>query len=886
MPKYDMHVISHTHWDREWYLPFQRFRMMLVDLVDGLLDILDKDPDYKYFNFDGQTIVLEDYLQIRPHKRAILEKYIKEGRILVGPWYQLNDEYLVSGEATVRSLLIGHRVAKEFGPVMKVGYLPDQFGNIGQMPQILQGFGIDNAIFGRGYRGGHDRKMELYWESPDGSQVLTSFMAHWYNNAQRFPSDTDEAVKYTEHIRDSMKVISHIDQLLLMNGVDHLNAQPDLSGIIARVNEKLDGDKLVHSTMPAYIDALKEALKKSKVKLDTYKGELREDRDNQILAGTLSSRIYIKQANERSQTALEKYAEPAASFAYMLGSDYPQDFLTYAWKLLMQNHPHDSICGCSVDQVHKEMMPRFDQVQQVAEDLTIRALSSISEKLKTDTDSLVVHNTLNWARTDKVTAEIYYQLGEPDRTRAEADMSKDVKAVRILDDKGKEVPHAVIDSRIMPRLMLKPDQLPEHVIVRQFEIEFVAEDIPACGYRTYKIEKIDRKLPVHESVASAAYWDNALDNEYLRLSLINGSLVLERLEDSEDLPVGDVYSNLNLFEDMGDVGDEYLYTKPVNDTVVTSLGENANVSIIRRDPVSATYKLETTLSVPAEAAINGLSRSEAKVDIPITSYVTVTRGVPRVDIKTVVSNKAKNHRLRVLFPTGIDTNVSYSEGQFDVIERKVGVPDDWRKAATFYPQQSWVDVNDGERGLCIINKGLPEYEVYEDAGRTIALTLLRSVGHLAEGYTVDDEKPLIYITPEAQCIGEYTFEYSVYPHTGDWKDAQVWKQAHQHNVPLRAVQTGAHEGSLPVKNSFVETSSPELIISAIKKAEDSNMLVVRFFNPTSGAIKNAWVKVQGAKSAKLLNMNEEVIGDMKFKDGKASPEVGAKKIITLGFELG
>ena len=886
MPKYNMHVISHTHWDREWYLPFQGFRMMLVDLVDNLFDILERDPDYKYFNFDGQTIVLEDYLQIKPENREKLTNYIKEGRIVIGPWYQLNDEYLVSGESTIRSLLVGHRVAKEFGPVMKVGYLPDQFGNIGQMPQILQGFGIDNAIFGRGLRGVPDQKMEFNWESPDGTQVLTSFMAHWYNNAQRFPSDTEDAVKYTERIRDGLKVISHIDQLLLMNGVDHLDAQPDLSDIMARVNEKLDGDKLIHSTMPAYMDALKEAIRKSKAKLDVHTGELRVDRDGQILAGTLSSRMYIKQANERSQTALERYAEPSASFAYMLGSQYPQGFLTYSWKLLMQNHPHDSICGCSIDQVHREMMPRFDQVQHVAERLTVRAQSAISEKIKTDSDSVVVHNTLNWIRTDKVNAQLDYQLTGPDGTRAEADMSKDVKAVRILDDKGKEVPHAVIDSRIMPKLILKPNELPEHVIVRHIEIEFVAEDIPACGYRTYKIEKIDRNLPAHESVASAAYWDNAFDNEFLRLSLINGSLVLERLEDSEDLPVGDVYSNLNLFEDMGDVGDEYHYNKPTTDTVVTSLGANPNVSIIRRDPVSATYKLETTISIPAEAAINELSRSESKVDMPITSYVTVTRGVPRVDIKTVVNNKAKNHRLRVLFPTGIDTNVSYSEGQFDVIERTVGVPDDWRKAATFYPQQSWVDVNDGERGLCIINKGLPEFEVYEDAGRTIALTLLRCTGHLAEGFTIDDEKPDHYIVPEAQCIGEHTFEYSIYPHTGDWQEAQVWKQAHQHNVPLRAVHTGAHEGSLPAKYSFVETSHPELIISAIKKAEDSDMLVVRFYNPTPSAIKNAWVKVQGAKSAKLLNMNEEVIGDVKFKDAKASPEVGAKKIITLGFEVG
>ena len=155
-----LHVISHTHWDREWYFTFQKFRVRLVDLIDHVLDILDSDPDYNCFNLDGQTIVLEDYLQIKPENRERIARYVREGKILVGPWYQLNDEFLVSGESTVRSLLIGHRISREFGATMKLGYLPDQFGNISQMPQIFNGFGIDTAIFGRGLQLVGDRKME------------------------------------------------------------------------------------------------------------------------------------------------------------------------------------------------------------------------------------------------------------------------------------------------------------------------------------------------------------------------------------------------------------------------------------------------------------------------------------------------------------------------------------------------------------------------------------------------------------------------------------------------------------------------------------------------------------------------------------------------------
>src|SRR5947209_17370698 len=258
---YVMHVVSHTHFDREWYLTFQQFRLRLVDLIDHLLDILDRDPEFRSFNLDAQTIVLEDYLQIRPHARPRLEKYIREGRLTVGPWYQLNDQFLTSGEATVRSLLVGHRIAGSFGGCLKIAYLPDQFGNLSQMPQILRGFGIDNAIVGRGYQMVGDRKMEFWWEGPDGSRVLGSLMAFWYNNAQRFPSDTEAAVKYTERLRDTMAPRSFSRHLLLMNGVDHLEAQPDVGRILNAVNQEFERrgseDRLVHSTLTQYVDALR-----------------------------------------------------------------------------------------------------------------------------------------------------------------------------------------------------------------------------------------------------------------------------------------------------------------------------------------------------------------------------------------------------------------------------------------------------------------------------------------------------------------------------------------------------------------------------------------------------------------------------------------------------
>ena len=839
-----LHVISHTHWDREWYLTYQQFRMRLVDLIDHVLDILDTDPEFKHFHLDGQTIVLEDYLQIRPQNERRLRKYVEDGRLLIGPWYQLNDESLVSGESTVRSLLIGHRIAADFGAVMKIGYLPDQFGNISQMPQIFREFGIDNCIFGRGLQLVDDEKMELYWQSPDGSEVISSLMAYWYNNAQRFPADIDEATEYTKAIVERMAPKAATDQLLLMNGVDHLEAQEGLPYILKRVNERLEGDKLIHSTMPAYIEAVKRYVADHKIELRHVKGELREDRGGSVLAGTLSSRMYLKQANCESEIWLEKYAEPSSAFAWMTGKEYPSDFLTYAWKLLMQNHPHDSICGCSIDQVHDEMMPRFAQVQQVAQELTNRSLEWVAGGIKTEGDSLVVFNPLSWSRTDRLTAEIEFPLGEPVRGRPTVDESRDVAAIELRDPEGNLVPYKLLNREILGKQVLSPIELPLAVMVRRFTIEFVAEDVPACGYKTYLINPAP-KVPEFEGKLTA-------DMLFLR--------------------------DLCALEDGGDVGDEYCYAKPIQDRLVEALGSSLNIEVIDHSPTSATVRLTAMLRLPEGA--DGAGRSEATVECPVTCCLTITAKSPRVDVVTEIENKARDHRLRVVFPSGIETDVAHAEGHFDVITRPIRPPKEWEGASTFFPQRSWVDLNDGQRGLTIINKGLPEYEVYDDEARTIALTLLRCVGRLSGG----GDTPTAIRTPGAQCLGKHRFEYAILPHKGTWQEARVWQQAHQHNVPMLAVQTGEHDGELPPEQSFVDISPPELIVTAIKKVEDRDALLVRFFNITDENIHEAKVKVQKAISARTVNLNEEPHNDLVMDaDGSVKLDVPAKKIVTIEF---
>ena len=281
------HIISHSHWDREWYLPYEHHHMLEVEFMDTLIKTLEEDADFKSFHLDGQTIMLEDYLQVRPEKKEVLKKLIKEKRIHVGPWYILQDEWLTSSEANIRNLQIGHRDAKEYGDVCKIGYFPDSFGNMGQAPQILKDANINTAVFGRGVKPtGFNNEVsdsnsyesqfsEMYWQSPDGSKVLGILFANWYNNGFEVPADEEGAKKYWEKKLSDAEKYASTNHLLFMNGCDHQPVQTDLSTAINIANDMYDNVEFIHSNFEDYVEEVNKELRED---LAVIKGELRSQR--------------------------------------------------------------------------------------------------------------------------------------------------------------------------------------------------------------------------------------------------------------------------------------------------------------------------------------------------------------------------------------------------------------------------------------------------------------------------------------------------------------------------------------------------------------------------------------------------------------------------------
>jgi alpha-mannosidase len=394
---YQVFVVSHTHWDREWYQPFQEFRIRLVTMVDKLLDILASDPNYRHFMLDGQTIVAEDYLQIRPEREPDIREQVQQGRLLIGPWYVLPDEFLVSPEALIRNLMLGQRVSRRFGEPMSVGYVPDTFGHISQLPQILAGFGICDAAI---WRGVPDLPTEFLWQSPDGTAVLNLYIRDGYGNLAWTPHDPDGFAQIVRQAVDRLVPHATTHTVLLMNGMDHVEPSPDLPALMTAAEERLPDLKLVHGTLPQYVAVVRAA----NPELLTVQSEFRCSQRSNIIPGVLSARMWIKQRNRACETLLEGWAEPFSAFAGSAGwetgksvnwetgpnppiyqsTNLPIYQLTrFAWRYLLQNHPHDSICGCSVDQVHEEMRSRFDQVEQIGEEVTRRSLASLVEHILT-----------------------------------------------------------------------------------------------------------------------------------------------------------------------------------------------------------------------------------------------------------------------------------------------------------------------------------------------------------------------------------------------------------------------------------------------------------------------------------------------------------------------
>jgi mannosylglycerate hydrolase len=592
-------------------------------------------------------------------------------------------------------------------------------------------------------------------------------------------------------------------------------------------------------------------------------GELRSSQRAPILSGVTSARMWIKQCNQECEDLLLRWAEPFSAWANLLrqrseGDDRTASdagLLSTAWRLLLQNQAHDSICGCSIDEVHEQMAVRFQRCQRLARSVSRDALSHIADMAaRKDGAHVVVFNPIDGPRSDFCTARLPLQDAR--------------QPLALADEDGRR-------TALQP---LRRDLPSAGATQERVEAGFLASDVPTYGYKTFGVIYGKPTRPSRPRQAQA------MENDYFRVeaSPVDGTISLT------DKASGVTLDGLNRFVDGGDCGDEYNYCPPAHDDLVHRPRRAPRIRLVEDGPARSTLEIAMDYSLPKRLTRDRRGRSGQRRICRIVSRVSTYAGVPRVDFETEVDNQSEDHRLRVHFPTGVRSQICHAEQHFGVLARPLAVPEDdgtWAETPIgTHPQKSFVDVIDGRRGLLLANRGLPEYEAIDGSqGVIIALTLLRCVGWLARPRLPNRRElagPPI-ATPAAQCLGKHVFHYSLVPHSGGWESAFV--QAHHFAHPLRSVTTTAGKGELAPSASLLSAAPSALVLSALRAAENGQGIIVRLYNIAS---QPTWGEVRLEEpyaAAEVVNLNEEPLDQAEVENGRVRLSLKPNEIITLRF---
>ncbi len=859
------HIISHTHWDREWFLNSKYTREWLVPFFDSLFEMLENEKDYR-FVLDGQTLMIEDYfneLKIQnmdvEEKKELIKKYAVEGRLLVGPYYLQPDWQLISEESVVRNMLIGHQMASNLGNVIKAGWLLDNFGQISQTVQIHKEFNMEGLFLWRGVEMEPDEvKSEFNWKGPDGSELTSIYFLSSYRNAMRLADYEDI---FEERIMNEVEKIypfATTSNLLLMNGYDQEMVPDD---IIPKLNKlSLDSIKVKQSTPEEYL----EAIKSENPELQTLENELYSGRYISVFPGILSSRMYLKLMNDLCERELTNNTEPYSVLSWLFGGDYNSQAIKDIWKMLLRNHPHDSICGVSIDDVHTDMEARFDDVFKKSSQIKHEKIKQLTSLVNTEENNC---NDLN--------AEPYIVFNSH---------YKEKNAVISIDRCNKDV----VNSS-GTKLQVQREKNKTYVKINK---------IPSMGYKTLYLVEKEKIKRVTDLEGKVIVKGNVIKNDKLSIKINDDGTF-----DVSDKINQKLYQNLGEFVDSGDAGDEYNYSYPKNDKKISSKNSKVNINFLEKGPIIAVCKIDYIIEIPISLNQNRTSRLDETIELPLTNYIILEAGSNSIKFKTDLKNTAKDHRIRAIFPTDIETNYSYAGTQFDITKHKI-IPKPFDNSnidenvkriiigaresepITTFPQQYFVDINNDKYGIALLNKGLPEYEILPDSN-SIALTLFRSVGWLARGdllTRVGDAGPIIN-TPDAQCLREMSFEYSLLFHKGDHEESDIYNKALSYNNELQIVKTDLHSGYLKDKKEIIKING-DISLSAFKLSEDGKSLILRLFNVKLKQVDGVITTDFDILDAYEVDMEEKIKSTISVKNkNKLEIELGPKKIKTIKLEV-
>ncbi|AYN27653.1 alpha-mannosidase [Buttiauxella sp. 3AFRM03] len=828
-----VHLVQHTHWDREWYFTENDSKAVLYYFMDDLFQRLEEDKTLGPFVLDGQTVVIEDYLSVAPHQETRLRQLIEQGRIVIGPWYTQSDFLVVGAESITRNLLLGHADCQCFGGTMPIGYVPDSFGQSAQLPMFLQQFAIDYAVIWRGWSEHNVAHSEFIWQAADGSKVTTAVLPWGYGCAKWLPDNPQTAQKTLEPILEKQTRFSLTDHVLLPNGNDQSPFEYRVPAMLEQLNPLQDDYHFVRSSFSQFF----QALESTNVTLPVYQGELLSPKYMRIHRGIFSTRIDIKQLNARLERTLSQHLEPLLAVNWRLGLPYPQHAVDNIWREAMKSHAHDSIGGCNSDRVNAMVKNRLESGLEMANQLIDLNMKMLAEGITAQQDGkkIIIFN----AHPQMSAGLLELTIFTPEQD------------FRVVDSEGKECRWQIVEEgrQDMSIIVQELSNSTETTWYRKCCLLLEVANIPACGYQTLYLQE-----GINAGFEQQAKSINKLENAWLRLEVDElGILTLTDKHSQQS------YHNILQLVDGGDAGDNYNYSPPFDDWLINSNGFLTSISGTQGALQSA-LTLSWKIAVPQDLAARREQRADAALDITMT--ITLADSNAWLDVAISVNNTVRDHRLQVLLPTAAQSHIHFADQPFGLIERQnlpsemaVWQDEQWTEApVALYPMQSQVMMYDAQRGLCAVTEGLREYQIPQNRQDVIAVTLLRSVGWLGQAnmpYRPGRASGMVLPSPDSQIQGMHHFKLSVLA-MNHGADNAFWRNVERARGNLHAwlatgwsrFRTNPHGRTFPPHFSVLSWDT-ELHFSVLKKAQHRDALVVRGWNPSAQPLQRGVPETHG-----------------------------------------
>ena len=883
-------VVPHTHWDREWFFTSDQAKVYLLKDLKDVLDYLEASGQYGSFLLDGQSSLIEDYLNWRPQERKRVEKLVKEKKLILGPWYTQTDQYLASGESIINNLRIGMKQSDELGGHMNVAYVPDSFGQESSMPQIYQQLGIDDAVLYRGFSLDDTKQSEFTWQGEDGSEISVFRMACGYFIGG-VVDETKLAQLMTEEPFKTVVDQASTDNVLFPNGSDMAPLRFDLPEFIERLNQANKGKFTFEvASLEDYITAVKEA----KPELRLITGEQDCGKDMRVHKSISSSRADLKALNTKLQNYLANVVEPVLALGSYFGLPYPAKTLEDLWKKMAKNAAHDSMGNCVSDRVNADIKARYQKVEDIATALVEVTLRQISTGVKNDGHpiTLTVFNTLPVERGGVISKRIY----SPSRN------------FKIQDYNGQNIPFEITAVKDVTELItsstiqLDPGQaiyLPEKVY--QLDVNMQLANIPAFGYKQLSLvseqdQEID--LPTRQT-------GTKIENEFYQISVnVDGSLdILDKLNNH-------LYQKQAILEENGDDGDSYNYSPAKQDLVSYSTAQPHRSQCIQ-NALSSKLIIDYDFSVPSDLAARAKGLTDVKM--PTQMIVTLDQASKLIKFELNVDNRLpKSHRLCIDFDSEVVTNTSIADIQFGTIKRpltKKQALRDWHqnqgawqeKPISINTVQSFVAMSDDERGLALIPQGVREYECIGKDNATIRLTVFRTYGMLGKrdllyrpGRASGDET---VPTPEAELNQHLSFELAMTTMQTGYDQAALASEVKAFETPLQVYQYAEFlNGRLTFPfNPVKRTADPELslfktddqlVISTVEQTEEGTGYQMRLYNPLFHPVGDKITFNKQPQVVQLVDLLGNKIADLQVDNRTVVlPEINHAKFMTVYFEL-